>query len=215
LHEILSSMPITWQSNVSAAGVLALAGKNTVNTVVAQSGNENNIDNNLLLGVAEADQACVIPACKEPAVLQPAKLSALIQHQQGIAVAEIAAQRQIQPSTVQSYLAEGIIAGYAYNWSSICVKNEIILLAAEVASQAGAASSGSGTEKDAAIFEYQPGTDVLNEVLAARNVKIRALFEEMEPRIPGGFGFGDLRLAFAHLGRQSKFSSLPRNHNSM
>ena len=74
------------------------------------------------------------------------------------------------------------------------------------------ASSGSETETEAAILEYQPGTDVLNEVLAARDIKIRALFEEMEPRIPGGVGFGDLRLAFAHLGRQSKFSLLPRNH---
>jgi hypothetical protein len=181
LYEILSSMPITWQPAAVPTAAPAPSGRIEA-AAVALTVNLNT--------------EC-IPACKAPAALQPAKLAVLQQHYQGIDVAEIAALRQIKPSTVQSYLAEAIIAGHAYNWERLSVKNEIMSIAAAAAMEAGVAFNSVKGD------EYTP-RDVLNELLEARNIKIRALFEEIEGKI-SGLGFGDLRLAFAHLGRTQEF----------
>jgi len=192
LHEILSSMPITWQPAVVTIGESGFSGKiDLVGKLDGFIGTLNSIDSIM------QKEDC-IPACKEPAALQPAKLAVLKQHYQGIEVLEIATQRQIQPSTVQSYLAEAIIAGYAYNWGRLSVAGEVIALSAAVAREAGVL-----LPPPFEAIEYKPNRDVLKEVLEARNMKIRALFEEMQIKIPS-IGFGDLRLAFAHLGRANQ-----------
>jgi hypothetical protein len=186
LHEILSLMPITWRP---AAVTIGEDGGSRRLESVAQSNSITSIVNN-------RDKDC-IPACKEPAALQPAKLAVLQQHNQGIQVLEIATQRQIQPSTVQSYLVEAILAGYAYNWGRLAVADEVVALSAAIAQEAGILLPPLEAE-------FKPNRDVLHELLKSRNINIRALLGEMQIKIPG-IGFGDLRLAFAHLGRMNKY----------
>ncbi|KAG7673346.1 hypothetical protein Ndes2526B_g03214 [Nannochloris sp. 'desiccata'] len=190
LHEILSSMPITWRPATATIGEGSGSGR--VESSGAHAHGSFSISNN---GNSIKLKKECIPACKELAALQPAKFTVLQQHYQGIEVLEIATQRQIQASTVQSYLAEAIIAGYAYNWDRLSVADEVLALAAVVAEEAGVTLL-----PPLEAVEYKPSRDILNELLEARNIKIRALFEEMQIKIPG-LGFGDLRLAFAHLGR--------------
>ena len=189
--------------------------------------------------------AMIIPARAVPGPLQPAKRAVLQQYMEGASMQYIAEQKKIQFSTVQSYIAEGIIAGHVYAWGDgngrcIEVSRDLLVLCAEIAAEslklkvndhlllhspfgidspvfdtkvpvecscdeaaaavpqaaAAAAECGGGGGGDA-----DRPLDVLTEVLAVKGVTISGLQAEMETRMGMVVGSGEVRLAFAHLGR--------------
>jgi hypothetical protein len=173
LHEVLAGMPVTWQPPTLSA---APPGSQPAGG-----------------GGAQLDGA--VPACARPAPLQPAKLAVFELHaRQGWAFAQIAAHRRIQEDTVQAYCAEAIAAGHAYSWQSLGVPDSTLLSAAAVAeSLLGRAMSCCGS--------LDPGEPV--DVLAALLGRVEGggIRQLKEGYFPPEIGYGQLRLALAHLGR--------------
>lgn len=196
LYEVLENMPITWQAVIPQ--VLPVTCNGTTGLGTGTTEEESCTANN------------IVPACTDPAPLQPAKRAVLQQHAQGWSVAKIASQRAIQFSTVQSYLAEAIVAGYSYDWGRIAVSSELMSSIAEATTEAlrlgtplKAALPENASEIAALSAAYRP-RDLLAEVLDAKGIKSKELQEEWG-ELAGGdqveLGFGELRLAMAHLGR--------------
>jgi hypothetical protein len=173
LYEVLSEMPVTWQAAAAAAA--------------APEG-----------AAPEAPEAGWVPACASPAPLQPAKLAVFELHaRQGWTFAQIAAHRRIAEDTAQAYCAEAVASGLAYAPARLGVAQEALQAVADVAGgllgRRLACSAGAGP----AAGGGEP-VDVLAALLAATGGGIRQL---REGHFPEELGFGQLRLALAHLGR--------------
>ncbi|KAL3131058.1 hypothetical protein ABBQ38_000374 [Trebouxia sp. C0009 RCD-2024] len=65
----------------------------------------------------EEEAVLIVPAQQELLPLQPSKLAVYkLFIEQGLSMEAIASQRAVQLSTVQSYIAEAMAAGYTYPW---------------------------------------------------------------------------------------------------
>lgn len=179
LYEVLSAMLPTWRAPgpppVPAAGEATGAGS----WPGAQAGEEEE----------------AVPACAQLGLLQPAKLAVFELHRQGWSFVQIAAHRRLKEDTVQAYLAEGIVAGQAYSWRRFGISPEVLGGVAQVA------GSLLGRQLRCSVPSVPGGgdvaVDVLAALLAARGDGIRELKEGSFPAL----GYGQLRLALAHLGR--------------
>ena len=78
-------------------------------------------------GAASGGGWACVPALPSPRRLQPAKLAVYqLVEQQGMAIAGVAVQRGIQRDSVEGYLAEAIIAGWAYSWGRLGVSDSAL-----------------------------------------------------------------------------------------
>lgn len=138
----------------------------------------------------------IVPPCEKLAPLQPAKKAVHDMHLAGVSVQDIAALRQVQYTTVQSYIAEAIAGGYGYRWRDVGVTYTTLRTAAEIAN---------GLLKTSLRVDPQVETtlaprDLTAELLQCADGSWRQLREEL---FRGALDFGEIRLALAHLGRSN------------
>ncbi|KAL4452065.1 hypothetical protein ABPG75_007727 [Micractinium tetrahymenae] len=123
--EILSKMPVLAPPLPAAAPAAGSAPAGAMQLAAAAAAAE----------AAAADDDWV-PACAELRHLQPAKLAVYqALQQQGLSVAQVAAQRRIQEDSVQGYMAEAMSAGLGYSWGRLGVPPAVLQHVAMVCSE--------------------------------------------------------------------------------
>lgn len=194
LHEHLSTLPVggpTHQDG-SAGGLIRKVGG--INNDVDPTPRE------------EASKNVHVAACHNAIPLQPAKAAVLGLHLQGLDLATIAEQRMVRVETVQSYIAEAIVAGHAYNWAALEV-NEEQLARIDAKTRKVLQENIQESNRSEAVGEATKPQDLLHELLAIIDGGIRCLMENIFPN--DSLSYGELRLALAHLGRQKYVQHTP------
>lgn len=142
-----------------------------------------------------------IPALEPLRRIQPAKLEVYNSFTKYLSL-EVATKGRIQTSTVESYVAEAILAGYAYNWMAFRVDQKIVSEVASIMCTLVGKPLKHTYPSTAVKVENAtaPVPDLLHLAATRTDMTFRELKEtRIDPLVK--IGYGTLRLILAHLSR--------------